>query len=220
MATLNQTAAECLQALAFGYFETLLRLGDPAKVRAEAARLKGCNTMLDAVGFTEVVYEDFTEQTLLLLEGIAASLPNHDGGASLLTSFNDVEISSAITYHFRVGCSSWGCFVGLFAHLIQLLTSAWMKMYPHVYAGFLAGMDVNTYCEQNIEPAAIELDHLGLQCLATSVINEAGIGIEVLYLDRSEGEEANTLGFPVLDGEGKVVEGPPTIRLLYRPYVL
>jgi len=76
------------------------------------------------------------------------------------------------------------------------------------------------YCAQNIEPPMIELDHLGLQCLATSVINEAGIAIEVLYLDRSEGEEVNTHRFPVLDGEGKVVDGAPTIRLLYRPYVM
>ena len=92
-------------------------------------------------------------------------------------------------------------------------------MYPQVYEDFLSGMDVNSYCQQQIEPFAIELDHLGLQCLATSVINEAGIAIEVLYLDRSEGEEVNTHQFPVLDGQGKVVEGAPTIRLLYRPYV-
>ncbi len=95
-----------------------------------------------------------------------------------------------------------------------------MKLYPDIYSGFLPGMDVNMYCAQNIEPPMIELDHLGLQCLATSVINEAGIAIEVLYLDRSEGEEVNTHRFPVLDGEGKVVDGAPTIRLLYRPYVM
>ena len=91
-------------------------------------------------------------------------------------------------------------------------------MYPDAYAGFLADMDVNTYCLQSIEPPSIELDHLGLQCLATSVINEAGIAIEVLYLDRSEGDEVNTHRWPVLDGDGKEIEGKPTIRLLYRPY--
>ena len=90
-------------------------------------------------------------------------------------------------------------------------------MHPSYYDGFLAGMDVNTYCLRNIEPASIELDHLGLHCLALSVINEAGIAIEVLYLDRSEGEEVNTHQWDVLDGEGNVVQGAPTIRLLYRP---
>ncbi|KAL6713587.1 hypothetical protein ACLMJK_009052 [Lecanora helva] len=186
-------------ALAFGYFETLLRLGDAAKIRVEAARLRSCNTMLLATGFSEDAFDLFVDETVDLLEKTAASLPNHDGGASLLTAFNDAGRSSAITYHFR------------------LLTSAWMKTYPDIYAGFLTGVDVNTYCHQNIEPFTVELDHLGLQCLATAVINEAGIAIEVLYLDRSEGEEVNSIHFPVLDGQGKVVQGAPTIRLLYRP---
>lgn len=94
-----------------------------------------------------------------------------------------------------------------------------MKLNPTIYEDFLAGIDVATYCQQNIEPYAVELDHYGLQGLATSVINEAGIAIEVLYLDRSEGEEVNIHRLPVLDGEGKTVEGTPIIRLLYRPYV-
>ena len=91
-------------------------------------------------------------------------------------------------------------------------------MYPHFYEDFVTDMDVNTYCLQHIEPASIELEHLGLQCLATSVINEAGIAIDVLYLDRSEGNEVNSHQWHVCDGEG-IVEGTPTIRLLYRPYV-
>ena len=99
----------------------------------------------------------------------------------------------------------------------QLLTSAWMKSYPDVYAPFLDGMDVDTYCQRNILPSEVELDHVGLQCLAHSVINEAGFSIEVLYLDRSEGEEVNTHTFPVLNAMCHVVEGTPTIRLLYRP---
>jgi len=106
-----------------------------------------------------------------------------------------------------------------FANALQLLTSAWMKMNPLIYADFLEGVDVITYVLQNIEPAQIELDHLGLQGLATSVINAAGIAIEVLYLDRSEGAEVNTHRLPVLDGGGNPVAGAPVIRLLYRPYV-
>lgn len=91
------------QALAFGYFETLLRLGDAPKIRAELARLKGCNeTMLDASGFDVGMCEDFTDVTFEMLEVMISSLPNHDGGASLLASFNNDSISAAVTYHFRV----------------------------------------------------------------------------------------------------------------------
>lgn len=91
-------------------------------------------------------------------------------------------------------------------------------MNPAIYADFLEGMDVNSYVLQYIEPPQIELDHIGMQCLAASVINAAGIAIDVLYLDRSEGGEVNTHQLPVLDGGGPVT-GTPTIRLLYRPYV-
>ena len=93
-----------------------------------------------------------------------------------------------------------------------------MKTYPSVYDGFTDGLDVATYCQQRIEPFQVELEHVGLQCLATSVINEAGIAIEVLYLDRTAGEEVNAHHFPVYDERGNVVIGAPTIRLLYRPY--
>lgn len=58
--------------------------------------------MMDAVGFSDTVYEDFAEVTFDLLEQTAASLPHHDGGASLLASFNEPSIWSAISYHFRV----------------------------------------------------------------------------------------------------------------------
>ncbi len=95
--------AEYPPALAFGYFETLLRLGDVPKIRAELARLKGCNeTMLEASGFDVGMCEDFTDVTFEMLEAMISSLPNHEGGASLLASFNDDSISAAVTYHFRV----------------------------------------------------------------------------------------------------------------------
>lgn len=106
-----------------------------------------------------------------------------------------------------------------FADTLQLLTGAWLKINRAIYEDFLEGVDVNTYVQQIIEPSQIELDHIGLQGLASSVINAAGISIEVLYLDRSEGEEVNPHPLPVRDSEDNIVLGTPTIRLLYRPYV-
>ena len=62
--------------------------------------------MLDAVGFHGDVYSDFADEAFTLLDGLATSLtnpdPDHNDEASLLTSFNDVGVASAITYHFRV----------------------------------------------------------------------------------------------------------------------
>ncbi|KAL9068225.1 MAG: hypothetical protein Q9161_006358 [Pseudevernia consocians] len=186
------------QALAFGYFEILLRLGDASKMLEEAARFRAFEVLMHAVGIADL-YEDLIEPTADLLEQQAATLPNHDGGAAILAIFNDDAPSSQLTYSFK------------------LITSAWMKSNAESYAGFLPDMDVHTYCARNIEPFSIELDHVGLQALATAIINEAGMAIEVLYLDRSAGEEVTPHRLPVLDADGNEKKGGPTIRLLYRP---
>ena len=102
---------------------------------------------------------------------------------------------------------------------MQLITTAWMRSHPDYYAGFLPDSDVETYCRTTIEPSAKEIDNVGLQVLATALINEAGIAIEVVYLDRSPGAEVNRLEWNVLDADGNKVESASTIRLLYRPYV-
>ena len=101
----------------------------------------------------------------------------------------------------------------------QLITSAWMKSNAESYAGFLSGMDVHTYCRIHIEPFQMEIEHVGLHALATAIINEAGMAIEILYLDRSAGGEVTPHRWPVLDANGNERKGGPTIRLLYRPCV-
>ena len=65
--------------------------------------------MLNAVGMDQTSYEDFVDATCKLLEQMAATLPNHDGAASLLADFN-VENGpwAEITVHFRV--SRFICF--------------------------------------------------------------------------------------------------------------
>lgn len=95
--------AEQGEAVAFGYFECLLRLRDPVKVRTELARLQACNSTLDAAGFDSYLYEDFVSVTFQLLEDIAAILPAHDGGAFLEAKFNEKDGPwTQVTYHFRV----------------------------------------------------------------------------------------------------------------------
>ena len=102
------------QALAFGYFEALLRIGDPDKIRTEMVKLTSFNKTLVNLGYDTMLFEDFVDATLELLERTAASLPNHDGEAIILQTFNEDETSSQIVYHFRVGtrhrscgCNAW-----------------------------------------------------------------------------------------------------------------
>jgi len=66
------------------------------------AKLREYNKILDDLGYDRIMYEDFVDATLNLLEKTAASLPNHDGGRTILETFNDTDTSSGIICHFRV----------------------------------------------------------------------------------------------------------------------
>ncbi len=72
-------------------------------------------------------------------------------------------------------------------------------------------MSVQEYCKTKIEAHAQEIEQASLQALTTGIISKAGIAVEVLYLDRSQGDEVTPHAF-VPDAESW-----PTIRLLYRP---
>ena len=98
--------ADLHKALAYGYFEALLRAEDPIRIQSEIVRLKSMNNLLNLVGNDPMLYEDFVQETFDLLERTRADLPCVDGGAMLLASFNDVGITSSIITHFRVSQAS------------------------------------------------------------------------------------------------------------------
>ena len=78
--------------------------------------------------------------------------------------------------------------------------------------------DVKTYCSLNIEAANCEIDNVAIVALSEAVISPAGIGFEIMYLDRSQGEEVNVTPFSQpTDHTGMPLPNPPVIRLLYRP---
>lgn len=54
--------------------------------------------------------------------------------------------------------------------------------------------------------------------LSECIIQPAGFAVEVIYLDRSEGDEVNIHRFDN-SGDGLVLPADaPVLRLLYRPY--
>ena len=65
-------------------------------------RLKSLNNLLNAMGQNPTIYEDFVDETLNLLERTRVEVTSLDGGAMLLSSFNDHSITAAIITHFRV----------------------------------------------------------------------------------------------------------------------
>ena len=86
------------------------------------------------------------------------------------------------------------------------------------YAPFVGG-DVQEYCAAQIEPYGIEIDHAGLMALSECIIQPAGFAVEVIYLDRSDGDEVNIHRFDN-SGDGLILPSDaPALRLLYRPYL-
>jgi ubiquitin thioesterase protein OTUB1 len=56
-----------------------------------------------------------------------------------------------------------------------------------------------------------------MSALVDVLVKPAGIAVEILYLDRTPGEEVNTYRFDPVDHNGVALSGPATFRLLYRP---
>jgi ubiquitin thioesterase protein OTUB1 len=101
----------------------------------------------------------------------------------------------------------------------QLLASAWIQSHPDDFLPFLLDFpNLKIYCQHNIEPANCEIDHPAMAALAEAVVKPAGLGLEVLYLDRSPGEEINnTFRIEPQGHDGFPLANAPTMRLLYRP---
>ena len=77
-------------------------------------------------------------------------------------------------------------------------------------------MDPREYCQTKIEPVMSEIEHVGMSALCDVLAKPAGIAVEILYLDRSPGDEVNIYRFDPAD-IGLTANDPPTIRMLYRP---
>lgn len=96
---LNQDAA-----IAFAYFESLLRDGNKMKFLEEETRLKSLTNILSAAGFTKWSYEDFADETYALLQKYTELVGNGvDLEPSLEADFNNEEIQNYIITHFKVG---------------------------------------------------------------------------------------------------------------------
>ncbi|KAJ5624538.1 cysteine proteinase [Penicillium lagena] len=181
------------RAVAFGYFEMLFALRDLSRVQRELARIKSLNTLMDQVGQEEHLYEIFVDATEDIFAQISAAIQNGTPDESFLVdAFNEEYSSNSVITHFR------------------LLTSAWMKLNPHRYQAFLP-LPLDQYCATQVETVRTEIDEVGLQALVDGIIEGAGFGVEILYLDRSEGEAVTP--HQLSPNRPNVA----TIRLLYRP---
>ena len=96
----------CL-AIAFGYFETLVHFGDPNKWLEEETRLRSLSNVLKAAGFSEMLYEDFADETFELLRKVATAAQEGNAEDVLLESFGDENSSNYVITHLKVSDELW-----------------------------------------------------------------------------------------------------------------
>lgn len=178
------------RATVFSYFEILLNSGDPALVQQERIRFESYAETMRMIGIDYDLMVDMFDYTWEVFDRLLEAVQqNNRSDAVILDILNDENKSNSIVYHFK------------------MVTSAFMKLREEDYQPFLE-ISVDEYRIARIDPTNQEIDQIGLQVLTNAVINPAGFGLEVLYLDRSMGEEVTPHEF---------AQGAPCIRLLYRP---
>lgn len=89
-----------------------------------------------------------------------------------------------------------------------------MKTRPQEYAPWLPAQTVEEYADTSVLPIVSEIENVSLSALKDVFLSPAGITLEILYLDRSEGSEVNLHRFSPVNNNGYDIG---TIRLLYRP---
>lgn len=100
----RQSQLTTTSAIAFTYFEALLRVGDINKFDDEKARLNSMGNLLDHIGYSRDIWIDFADGAFELLRKLADSVQAMDGAASdiLLQTFNDFNESMSIITYVKV----------------------------------------------------------------------------------------------------------------------
>ncbi|KAI1395655.1 cysteine proteinase [Hypoxylon fuscum] len=188
------------RAIAFSYFETLVRCGDINQAQGELARLDSLNNFIENVGgHSPWLFEDMVSETFGLFNTIISTMSNgQDAMPFVIDKFNDVESSQSMVYHMR------------------LLASSWLKGNYSQYEPWIAG-GVESYIDNTIMPVDREIDHVGVVLLHDVLLKTTNMVLEIAYLDRSEGVSVNVHRMPEeANGQDPSVLGP-IIYLLYRP---
>ena len=88
--------------MAFGYFETLIHLGDGNKFLEEETRLRSLSNVLNAAGYDAMLYEDFADETFELLRKVASAVQTGTAEDVLLETFNDETLQNYVITHLKV----------------------------------------------------------------------------------------------------------------------
>jgi ubiquitin thioesterase protein OTUB1 len=187
-------------AIGFSYVETLQKLGDKKLLEAECDRMLGLTDWVESMtGHEAWIFDDMRDGVINLLREVINQLhhgPITEEKSVLLASFNDPGESDGMVYWCR------------------LLASAYLKANPGAFQDFIPDLiGVDNYCKDVLEPSNNEIEHLGMTLLFEVLLKPIGVAVEIVYLDRSVGTEANVHYLkPDVPNSAR-----STIYLLYRP---
>ncbi|KAI0487529.1 peptidase C65 Otubain-domain-containing protein [Xylaria cf. heliscus] len=188
------------RAIAFSYFETLVKCGNINLVQSELHRMTGLNKYVEEfTGGDPTILELMMEATLLLFNDIIADMSErNDPMPNLFAKFNDPQTSNCLVYHLR------------------LLASARLKANSAQYEPYLDDT-IQNYIDKTVMPVNREIDHICVVAVHDILLRPTNMVLDIAYLDRSEGTEVNVHRFPEeANGQDPSTLGP-IIYLLYRP---
>ncbi|KAI8632731.1 peptidase C65 Otubain-domain-containing protein [Xylariaceae sp. FL1651] len=188
------------RAIAFAYFETLVRCSDINLVQHELKRMTELNDYIEKVGGQDPsMFELMVSDTFDLFNDIILAMSEgNDPMPSLMAKFNEVYISSCLVYHLR------------------LLACSQLKGNAAHYEPYLAG-NLQDYIDATVMPANREIDHICLVLLHAILLKPVNMVLEIAYLDRSEGTQVTVHRFSNEATEQDSSTLGPIIYLLYRP---
>ncbi|KAF9784665.1 cysteine proteinase [Thelephora terrestris] len=190
------------RSLAFAFIEYLLNSPQTnVAVALATSLLESTIPMLEDAGFQKLVFEDFYEVLLSLIQQIVVPEP---GGTTLtsetlLEAFQSPEVSNSVVVYLR------------------LVASAQIRNDPEEYSPFLfhpelgEPMGTREFCEHFVEAVGKEADHVQMTALTRAL----KLNLNVAYLDgRSSTGKVDFVEFR--DPDSQLENGSP-ITLLYRP---
>ncbi|KAF4979347.1 hypothetical protein FDECE_18075, partial [Fusarium decemcellulare] len=188
------------RGIGFSYFEKLVESGDQGKVEGEVARLLSMSQMIADVGGYSY-FEDFLDEMIGLLRDVAQNMNNPQLAQILvLERWNDPNSAGGLIYYLR------------------LLAATYLKANANTYTGFLTNSpSIEEYCRTNVELPDREIEHLGIIALVHTLLKPVNFVLEIAYLDRSPGTQANQYRFPDEANGQPIANLGPIIYLLYRP---
>ncbi|KAF9054078.1 peptidase C65 Otubain-domain-containing protein [Panaeolus papilionaceus] len=188
------------RSLAFALIHSLIHSSDKDLAVARVlSTLAQTPELLDSAGIEKMVYEDFYEEVVGLVERVVNDKKN--GGIQmrdegLLEAFQDPETSNAVVIYLR------------------FVTSAHIRMNPDQFEGFVEHpdtrepMDVESYCANFVQAMGKEADNVEIQALVAVL----QLNVDVAYLNGGSPRNVDFIQF-----RNDVDLGGEPLVLLYRP---